>query len=67
VFDLPENKRPNLKPIQNYRQNYSFVYFEVDCGLVFRVPGYRSKGPGSISGATRFTEKYVWNGVYLAL
>jgi hypothetical protein len=23
------------------------------CGLVVRVPGYRSKGPGSISDATR--------------
>jgi hypothetical protein len=28
------------------------------CGLVVRVPGYRSKGPSSISGATRFSEKY---------
>jgi hypothetical protein len=27
------------------------------CGLVARVPGYRSKGPGSIPGATRFSEK----------
>jgi hypothetical protein len=25
--------------------------------LVFRVPGYRSRGPGSILGATRFSEK----------
>jgi hypothetical protein len=34
------------------------------CGLVVRVLGYRSRGPGSISGATRFFEKYwVWNGV----
>jgi hypothetical protein len=24
------------------------------CGLVVRVRGYRSKGPGSIPGATRF-------------
>jgi hypothetical protein len=24
------------------------------CGLMVRVPGYRSRGPGSISGATRF-------------
>jgi hypothetical protein len=32
---------------------------EVDrlCGLVVRVPGYRSRGPDSISGATRFSEK----------
>jgi hypothetical protein len=27
------------------------------CGLVVRVPGYRSRGPGSIPGATRFCEK----------
>jgi hypothetical protein len=27
------------------------------CGLVVRVPGYRSRGPGSIPGATRFSEK----------
>jgi hypothetical protein len=27
------------------------------CGLVVRVPGYRSRGPDSIPGATRFSEK----------
>jgi hypothetical protein len=27
------------------------------CGLVVRVPGYRSTGPGSIAGTTRFPEK----------
>jgi hypothetical protein len=27
------------------------------CGLVVSVPGYRSRGPGSIPGATRFPEK----------
>jgi hypothetical protein len=27
------------------------------CGLVVRVRGYRSRGPGSIPGATRFSEK----------
>jgi hypothetical protein len=27
------------------------------CGLVIRVPGYRSRGPGSIPGATTFSEK----------
>jgi hypothetical protein len=27
------------------------------CGLVVRVPGYRSRGPGSIPRATRFLEK----------
>jgi hypothetical protein len=27
------------------------------CGVVVRVPGYRSRGPGSIAGATRFSDK----------
>jgi hypothetical protein len=27
------------------------------CGLVVRVPGYSSRGPGSIPCATRFSEK----------
>jgi hypothetical protein len=32
---------------------------EIDrlCGLMARVPGYRSRDPGSIPGATRFSEK----------
>jgi hypothetical protein len=37
------------------------------CGLMVRVPGYRSRDPGSIPGATRFSEKqWVWNGVHSA-
>jgi hypothetical protein len=42
---------------------------EVDrlCGPVIRVPGYRSRGPRSIPGATRFSEKlWVWSGVHSA-
>jgi hypothetical protein len=36
-------------------------------GLVLWVPGYRSRGPGSIPGPTTFSEKYlVWNGVHSA-
>jgi hypothetical protein len=27
------------------------------CGLVVRVPGYRSRCPGSIPDATKFSEK----------
>jgi hypothetical protein len=27
------------------------------CDLVVRVPGYRSRGPGSIPGASRVSEK----------
>jgi hypothetical protein len=41
--------------------------FDRLCGPVFRVPGYRFRGPGSIPVTTRFTEKYwVWNGVHSA-
>jgi hypothetical protein len=37
------------------------------CGLVVRVPGYRSRGAGSIPCATRFTGKlWIWNGVHSA-
>jgi hypothetical protein len=32
------------------------------CGLVVRVPGYRSRGPGSILGATTFSEEWIWKG-----
>jgi hypothetical protein len=36
-------------------------------GLMVRVPGYRFRGPGSIPGATTFSEKYwVWNGTHSA-
>jgi hypothetical protein len=33
------------------------LYDDRLCGLVVRVPGYRSRGPGSILDATRFSEK----------
>jgi hypothetical protein len=34
---------------------------------VVRVPGYRSRGQGSIPGAATFSEKqWVWNGVHSA-
>jgi hypothetical protein len=36
-------------------------------GIVVRVSGYRYRDPGSISGATRFSEKqWAWNGVHSA-
>jgi hypothetical protein len=37
------------------------------CSLVVRVLGYRSRDPGSITGAIRSSEKYwVWNWVHSA-
>jgi hypothetical protein len=40
-------------------QHSRCITFEVDrlCGLVARVPGYRSRDSGSIPGATRIVEK----------
>jgi hypothetical protein len=51
--------------------NWLFKYYlernDRLCGLVVRVPGYISRGPGSIPGATRFSEKQrVVNGVHSA-
>jgi hypothetical protein len=39
--------------------NFDFVSHCIDrlCGLVVRVPSHRSKGPGSIPGTARFSEK----------
>jgi hypothetical protein len=43
--------------------DFPFCIFRVEpgydllCGLVVRVPGYRSRFPGSIPGITRFSEK----------
>jgi hypothetical protein len=35
------------------------IYNDRLCGLVIIVPGYRSRGPGSNLGATRFPEQWV--------
>jgi hypothetical protein len=42
-----------------YELNLYVMQMKVDrlCGLVVRVPGYRSRGSGSIPGANRFSEK----------
>jgi hypothetical protein len=39
-----------------------FVFSFCLRGLVVIVPGYRSRGPSSIPGATAFSEKWwIWN------
>jgi hypothetical protein len=41
-----------------FQRNYiSSMHIDLLCGLVVSVPGYRFRGPGSIPGATRFSEK----------
>jgi hypothetical protein len=44
------------------------MYKVVDlfCCLVVIVSGYIFRSPGSIPSATRFSEKWVWNGVHSA-
>jgi hypothetical protein len=41
----------------NFFQQLKMMIALVLCGLVARVPGYRSRGLGSIPVATRFSEK----------
>jgi hypothetical protein len=54
------------KEYNNMRYVFETGYDRL-CGLVVKVPGYRSGGLGLIPGATRFSEKqWVWNGVHSA-
>jgi hypothetical protein len=45
---------------QRNETSFEVLASDIDrlCGLVVRVPGYRSRGPISIPSATRFSEKY---------
>jgi hypothetical protein len=36
---------------------YNAILHDCRCGLVVRIPSYGSRGPGSISGAARISEK----------
>jgi hypothetical protein len=62
LYHLSKNKPNSLTSVLlRYKCVYRF------CGLVARVPGYRSRGPGSIPGVTRYFEKWwVWSGVHSA-
>jgi hypothetical protein len=54
---LRGDKAPSSDILQGI--NIKIIQFEYDrlCGLVVRVPGYRSTSPDSIPGATRFSDK----------
>jgi hypothetical protein len=56
--------------VQNTRPEYFTTHnHKTDrlCGIVVGVPDYRSRGPGSITGGTSFSDTYwVWNGVHSA-
>jgi hypothetical protein len=42
-----------------YYYYYFYYYHDRVCSLLVRVPGYRSRGPGSIPSATRVSEQVV--------
>jgi hypothetical protein len=74
-FSVPSGKyldsksnRPRPPPSKSFPIYHSSTFLSDRlCGLVFRVPGYRSRGPGSITGTTRFSVKlWVGNGVHSA-
>jgi hypothetical protein len=55
-------KKPKLLDLWHGPQALVLYLSEISsnvrlCGLVVRVPGYRSRGPDSIPGFTRFSEK----------
>jgi hypothetical protein len=51
-FDVQVNYLPG-----DYHFVNANVWVDHLCGLVFRDPAYRSRGPSSIPGATKFSEK----------
>jgi hypothetical protein len=51
LVPLPPGKNPFAVKLNNNNNNDRL------CGLVVRVPAYRPRGPGSIPGATRLSEK----------
>jgi hypothetical protein len=51
-MNVPRPLFPDSKPLDIYIINYDRL-----CDPVVRVPGYRSRGLGSIPGSTRFYEK----------
>jgi hypothetical protein len=55
-----ENFFPYLNAtVQEWNEEFAVIGDDDDrlCGLVVRVPGYRSRGPGSIPRSSRFSEK----------
>jgi hypothetical protein len=63
----PEGKRPLGRPRRRWVDNIRMDLGEFGWGDVVRVPGFRSRDPGSIPGDTKFSEKWwVWNGVHSA-
>jgi hypothetical protein len=56
VAPLSPGKNPFAVQLNNNNNNNN-ISFDRLCGPVVRVHGYRSRGPGSIPGTTRFSDK----------
>jgi hypothetical protein len=61
IFLFPNNVSSYSKNVKDnctkfYKIKYELIFYRF-CGPVVRVPGCRSRGPGSIPDATRFSEK----------
>jgi hypothetical protein len=53
VIDLWQLKQPDIRTLDvHFKYQYRLAWCRL-CGLVVRVLGYRSGGPGSIPGTTR--------------
>jgi hypothetical protein len=55
TIQTKEVRRPDLKAIKETPSRFRELFFEANrlCGLVVRVLGYRSGGPGSIPDTTK--------------
>jgi hypothetical protein len=56
---VPSNNNQNIIELPCLKIKFVFrkLYTPTACGVVVRVPGYRSRGLGSIPSATRFSKE----------
>jgi hypothetical protein len=60
IFNRLSAKRTSEAQKKKKCEKYERIfYFGRFSGLIIRIPGYRSKGPSSISGATSFLRSSV--------
>jgi hypothetical protein len=67
VSGLANEKDRGAKPNKMYANKESYIVKKIKCIYVSEFLSTDPEVPGSIPGATRFSEKqWVWNGVHLA-
>jgi hypothetical protein len=59
IYQTTRCHNPDYQNLNLHDEHFSFISWFLDrlYGLVVRVLGYRSGGPGSIPGTIRFSEK----------